>query len=311
MKIFFFALFLITMNARADRVVACATGEMQLALDRFHVPQRGFIKDPVWSGLMEDSVRYGVSILNEDPDLSFEIFAGKIATRTRESLQERSLLPSNKRDELVKLHADSFGTDRVFDSVVAYLENYDTDLATRAKAIEYVNKYGKETASEKTGAKLRGFQIIYESPDGPIELNAFKTYHDDAGKLINIHITPLRSVVPALKSMDVIFQRLRQLKHSLDQGNVTRSEEVLQRVKSEVSEIYWLISQAWPYKRGSASIADLTTRSIYDWFGIENTPWNEATNPNIVAMISPLADFKKDYDSLMQAPLKWKEDVKE
>lgn len=299
------------MGARADGLLACAVAEMQAATDRFHVSQRGFTKDSEWSQLMEDSARYGVSILDEDPEIQFESYANQIAEKTRSSLRRRSSRFSEGSDSDVGTHATHFGVIREISGNEVSLFDYFPDKVTQQKAVEYSEHYGIARESAYPGVDARKLQISYEGPHGPIQLSGVRTTRSGERIVdIEIVITPRSSVAPAFQAMDGVFQRLKQLKRSLDLGRLAKNEKTLEQVKNEVSEIYWLLSQAWPYYRGSASMADLATRSILDWLGIENAPWSAGTNANLVALISPLAEFKQDYNSLLQAPLKWKGDGK-
>jgi hypothetical protein len=110
-----------------------------------------------------------------------------------------------------------------------------------------------------------------------------------------------------LLGCDQVFGKVKQLKQEIDRGSRKKDESNLRLAMDYAAEIYWLMSQAWPYRRGSSSIADLSTKVIFDWLGIEVPLFKADVYPNINALLSPAEKFKADYPSFFQGAFRWLE----
>jgi hypothetical protein len=109
----------------------------------------------------------------------------------------------------------------------------------------------------------------------------------------------------AIVFADEIFDQVKAVKKGIDSGALVKDEGSLRRVIDHAAEIYWMISQAWQFDRGSSSIADLSTKVIFDWLGIEVPLFKTDVYPNINALLSPIETFRKEYASFFQGEFRW------
>jgi len=74
----------------------------------------------------------------------------------------------------------------------------------------------------------------------------------------------------------------------------------LQNAKGYVAEIHYLLTNAMPYSRGSAGIADCLTRSFYDVLGLELPIVKKGLGLDLEAFCLNLDDYKKNWDSFFE-----------
>ncbi len=153
----------------------------------------------------------------------------------------------------------------------------------------------------------------YQTEVGLINLCEVKSdwisTHDEDGERkpfnsINITSPTIEVIKPMWDAADTIFEKIKQIKKSSDE-KFQKDENNLNIITDKVAELYWIVSQTWPYERGSAGIADLITKVIFDWLKIHTPVWKDTANPNIIALLNPLGEFKKKYTSLYQKQLNW------
>lgn len=76
----------------------------------------------------------------------------------------------------------------------------------------------------------------------------------------------------------------------------------LQDINRSTATIQWLIAQETPYKRGSDSIANLLTKSIYHAYGIKVSPAKEGKSFDFEAFCRDLDDYIKIYPDIFEIP---------
>lgn len=76
----------------------------------------------------------------------------------------------------------------------------------------------------------------------------------------------------------------------------------LQDINRSAATIQWLIAQETPYKRGSDSIANLLTKSIYHAYGIKTSPAKEGKSFDFEAFYRDLDDYIKIYPDIFEIP---------
>lgn len=79
----------------------------------------------------------------------------------------------------------------------------------------------------------------------------------------------------------------------------------LNKTISKIAEIHWFLCQACPFKRGSAGIADVITKSIFEAKGIQVSPWRKDIAPDLEALTTPLNVFKEKYSGFFRRPLRY------
>ena len=108
------------------------------------------------------------------------------------------------------------------------------------------------------------------------------------------------------EEVDVVFDKIKRFQETIECGVAARNADNLEKVVGLVAQIYWMLSQTLPYKRGSAGIADLATKATFDYLGVHVPCWKENSDANIMALLYEMGDFKHKYASYFKEPLEWK-----
>lgn len=72
--------------------------------------------------------------------------------------------------------------------------------------------------------------------------------------------------------------------------------------QEHIPKIHWWLSQAMPYRRGSAAIADMFVRSLCRAKGISIGFWRPGIMPDLEALCRPLSSYCNDYQSFFEDP---------
>jgi len=73
------------------------------------------------------------------------------------------------------------------------------------------------------------------------------------------------------------------------------------QIKRRVAELHWWLAHAMPYKRGSAAIVDMLTKTIWMHHRVKVHRWKAGVVPDLEAFMRPLEDFVAAYDSFFEA----------
>lgn len=103
---------------------------------------------------------------------------------------------------------------------------------------------------------------------------------------------PISSIKPALNHISDIYNTLRS----------NKSQKSLDEINKQIGEIHWFFAQATPYYRGSAGIADILTKAIYESLDIQVSPWKKGIAPDLEAFVTDLEDYKNNYSNLFEKP---------
>lgn len=95
-------------------------------------------------------------------------------------------------------------------------------------------------------------------------------------------------------NLDLVKQEYEKLKSTKNPS--------LQEINRSTATIQWLIAQETPYKRGSDSIANLLTKSIYHAYGIKVSPAKEGKSFDFEAFYRDLDDYIKIYPDIFEIP---------
>lgn len=292
--------------------------------ERFHMPLI-YERDVEWANIMQKSVEAGIASINTKPMATFQEIIGVMIDTARPELTYRAERFSGDESGATKIehHASDFGVPRTgsqrWTPLIGKLEFFKTP------AIESLKQFGSYSEQVKTWGQdssragqafikvTYSLQALYETPSGPVKLCEVKsswipTHENEENRKpwnkIDIISPEVTSAKPMLDAADALFERVKQLKKSIEKGQIEKDKALVQTV-SYASEIYWMISQAWPYKRGSAAIADLAAKMIFDWIGIKTPLWRDDANPNILALIYPLGKFQEVYRGQHQGDFTW------
>jgi len=262
---------------------------------RLLMPSLYKINDMPWALAMNDVVESAVANLNSNPHLTVTEILRGMSNNGRQRLKA---LSNNDREKLK--HAEGFGILREDPQVIEFRNSYK----------EYESKVRQSIIKNKGIVYLtythkgKAIKLSQLSKDFSRYLSADSTNPNTYDVILET--CPLENAhIIVGQRLNKPFERIKFFKKQIDTGKLNKNNKILSNIIDNVSEIHWLISQAWPYKRGSAALSDMTAKVIFDWLKIDITPWNSNINPNIEALITPLPDFKKNYTSLFIRKPKW------
>lgn len=99
-----------------------------------------------------------------------------------------------------------------------------------------------------------------------------------------------------ISTLPSIWALLENLFHSaMNIDTSTPSRDCLTTTLDITAQIHWWYSHAMPYRRGSAAIADMLTKTIFQYHDITTPRWRHGISPDIEAFCRPLTDFVEAY----------------
>ncbi len=169
----------------------------------------------------------------------------------------------------------------------------------REKLIKMIEERGcyKEGSSTSTMAYTYFLNQVgkKEIPLAKIYFKRFD-YEPDIDYSIYVQSSPVESIEPTYKFVDKIFKKIMKNKKQLTPQN-------MEKIIEDVAQIQWFISQLRPYKRGSAGIADIISKVLFEYKGIQVSPYKRDINPNMEAYTLSLEEYKKEYKNFFSSPL--------
>lgn len=133
-----------------------------------------------------------------------------------------------------------------------------------------------------------------------VKLNSVIYYpsgrNSDENELLMI-VSPDTTVIkPVFKEIDNIYKGIVANRKEL-------SPENIEYITQSIAKIHWLLSQVRPYVRGSAGIADIFAKSLFEAKGIQTSSYKTGVNPNMEAFVSPLKEYVQKYKDFFSVPL--------
>ena len=100
------------------------------------------------------------------------------------------------------------------------------------------------------------------------------------------------------ESTPLVMEHIKEIYNGLDSYKASsKDEKTLSKINKDVAEIHWYFTQVMPYRNGSAGIADVLTKTIYESLGVQVSPWKKGIAPDLEALVTPLDEFVKNYES--------------
>lgn len=184
------------------------------------------------------------------------------------------------------------------ENVEEYVDNWVLNIKRKGNNSNIYKDYTLCKAHiHKIRANINGEKVplttlykFYEFFDGK------KTYKNTLGKKEGFMIqhTSSEYIPTVLLKINTLYNRI-----------ISDKSKDLSKTTSKIAEIHWFLCQATPFKRGSAGIADMITKSIFEAKGIQVSPWRKDIAPDLEALITPLNVFKEKYTSFFRRPLKY------
>ena len=291
-------------GANGARVRASGGGTgTSSAANRFYMPD-AYEPDPAWAEIMQGAVENAVRELELDPSRSIqEVIEGLI------DFAKPRLLERAGEDFHALSHASNFGRAREGPPTIDFREEGSRVHRYQPVAIKHLQAI--DGFGSKDYALLR---YSYQAPWGQIKLGWLlgdwslrdpTSPQNISWNHLEWTAAPANVIPEVVRAADQVFGKVRAMKEAIDSGSLTRDVSSLRQAVDLAAEVYWLLSQAWPFQRGSAGIADLSTKVIFDRLGIEVPLFKTDRYPNIEALLSPIETFKAEYPSHFQDDFRW------
>lgn len=111
--------------------------------------------------------------------------------------------------------------------------------------------------------------------------------------IVFIH-PPLKSRAPLLNKAQKELDALK--KYS---GKALAAEDK-DKIYEHIGAIHWCLAQGMPFLRGSAAMADVYTKSLFEALNIQVTPWKAGLSPDWEAFLTPLDEYSKKYKTFFE-----------
>lgn len=104
------------------------------------------------------------------------------------------------------------------------------------------------------------------------------------------------------KNMDIVSERYKIFQSLVNEYNKTGKLTPEQRLQADdiISEIYYLMANTCPFKRGSNGICDVLMRSQYDALGIKIPHVKKGVGLDLEAFTFELKDYKKNWRAFFE-----------
>ena len=158
------------------------------------------------------------------------------------------------------------------------------------KYAPYKEKAKNFLESRTTGDFYR-MHAYLPSQDKVVELTSVKKTNLGDDYSMYIEAPNITVIDPVLEEVNSIY---KSIKKETDQDKITNS----------VAQIHWLISQARPYTRGSAGVADMLSKMIFEAKNIQVSEYKKDINPNLEAFFMPMKEYCEKYSTFFAEPLK-------
>jgi Avirulence protein len=255
--------------------------------ERFWIPSSHYEKDFEWESILEFAISESLQKLKLSPELKLNMVID-----TCVGMIQPKLIAKNGDH-----HARNFGELRSYGTMrrVALGGVYQESRSIAITSLE--NNIDLSLSEE--GFVVRAKKHFYNFQGKEIKLSILKSIDSQKVKYLSIQV-PHENINEIVQvAIESLFEGLK------NQINKPKNIEKTEYIIDNAIEIYWLMSQAMLYERGSACIADITLKLIMDYFGIYIPNWKPEINPNIIAMILTLDNFKKEFPNFLTEDIRW------
>lgn len=161
-------------------------------------------------------------------------------------------------------------------------------------------------------AKTHTMNTVLKHSNKNVELNSILLLIEDAilynqkaqNPLIRQNESKLVISSPESKVIEPVFEEVGLIYKNILNKKMKPNQHSIDELAKEVAQIHWLISQVRPYYRGSAGIADILAKSIFEAKGVQVSAYKKDVNPNLEAFVMPLDKYSEEYKNFFSKPLR-------
>lgn len=191
-------------------------------------------------------------------------------------------------------NADGYGTIRGNGHcAVVFVEQTGKYGNYRKKLLKLVNS---DTNNKLLKSNKKRYYFQYKTKSGKeISLSTISRIERPNTRKVDVFIysTSGENIKPMLKEASKIYDQIIQNKNSKTKSDIKTATQ-------NIAKIHWLISQAWPYQRGSAGVIDVFSKALFESSGIQISAYREGVNPNLRAHSMPIDKYAKKYANFFE-----------
>ena len=109
---------------------------------------------------------------------------------------------------------------------------------------------------------------------------------------------------PGTRAIPIVYKKIDSIFRRVQNNNDELTPENIDKITKDVAKVHWLISQTRPYYRGSAGIADIMAKSLFESKGIQVSPYKKDINPNLEAFVRSDSEYVNEYKNFFSESLK-------
>lgn len=213
---------------------------------------------------------------------------------------------AKKMNNLTCAISDMIKNDADFDEILKTAENGIRDIRKRKDwgkkrdGIGHFDLTFYDRGCEYWKKYLSLADLNSKNPKYSIKPNSNKEYPDAKTCTISYYdyedgqISICYGSEDKLSNLDLVKKEYEKLKSNKNPS--------IHDINRSAATIQWLIAQETPYKRGSDSIANLLTKSIYHAYGIKTSPAKEGKSFDFEAFYRDLDDYIEIYPDIFEIP---------
>lgn len=255
-------------------------------MTRLIVPLEGFRKDLIWAFKMESVVREAAKKIHIGEINSARALLDFLANNYREYAVKNSL------NQSYPTYLEKVGIWRD-----ANEPPYTSKMARGGS--QYEDRINSLTKTPRT---FPGTFVMREKANGTlIEVMKIKKPTHNSEYIECIWCLAKDAYDYILPHLENMFKDFIRLKKELNTGELKRNDETLDKIIRHVAEVHWWLSFGKFFKRGSAGINDMYTKTLFESLDIYTSHWLNCS-PDLEAFVTPLVPYKLQYPELFISP---------
>lgn len=109
---------------------------------------------------------------------------------------------------------------------------------------------------------------------------------------------------PKTNKIPLVLKKIQPIYKNIIDNNASLTPENTAKITRDIARIHWYLSQIHPFVRGSAGIADIICKTLFEHKGIQVSKYKKNVDPNLEAFINNLEDYASKYKTFFEEPLK-------